>query len=168
MPKTAKKEKMQQHMQTIAEEDDGIKSKTQITYTRATSYKRQETITTEYEDSVDLGKFPVALTCQFCCKDVKTTVEKKSSRQLYSDDDWFMNNCGYATMLLCAPIWLFIPCFYLFSRKPWRMTTHTCPNCNVQVGVFCGNKTRLFRTAGPPEVQFAELKKRRLQRRSSM
>ena len=161
-------EKSQQHMQTIVEEQNGKRRKSQITYTRTTSYKRQDTITTEYEDNVDLGKQPVSLTCQFCCRDVKTIVEEKSAKAIYSKDDWTMNNCGYVTMLMCAPIWLFIPCCYLFSRKPWRMTTHTCPSCNVQIGVFCGNKTRLFRISGTPEVQYAELKKRRMERRSSM
>ena len=154
------------HQMTSENQDSTTKA--QITYTRSASYKRQDTITTEYEDNVELGKEPTLLTCQFCFKDVTTEVQEKSSKAMYSNDDWRMNNCGYATMLLCAPLWLFIPCCYLFARKPWRMTTHSCPNCNVQVGVYCGGKTRLFRIAGAPEVQFAELKKRRLQRRSSM
>jgi len=166
MPNSANKS--QQYMQTIAEEENGKRPKAQITYTRTTSYKRQDTITTEYEDNVELGKTPVTLTCQFCCREVTTVIEEKSSKHIYSEDDWVMNNCGYGTMLVCAPLWLFIPCCFLFSRKPWRMTTHTCPNCNVQIGVFSGNKTRLFRTSGPPEVQYAELKKRRMERRSSM
>ena len=155
----------QMKMEKITEDKENAPA---ITYTRSVSYKRHDTVTTECEENTHLGKTPAFVTCQFCYKEVETQVEEQSAKEMYSNEDWYMNNCGYATMLLCSPIWLFLPCLYLFSRKPWRMTTHKCPICNVYIGVHSGKKTRLFRNSGAPAVQFAELKARKRQRMSSI
>lgn len=167
MPRSFSRTSDKRSVDDELEREPSIK-KQPITYTRSTSKKRHDTIATEDEENTFLGKSPAKVVCHFCCEEVRTITEEKSSKEMYSKDDWCMNNCGYVTMFICAPIWLFIPCVYLMKRKPWKMTTHTCPNCNVYIGVHSAGKTRLFRKPGPPENQFAELKYRRKERRTSL
>ena len=152
----------------IEMERESSLKKVPITYTRSANARRHDTIATEDEENTYLGKSPTNVVCQFCYEEVRTVTEQMSAKAMYSSDDWCMNNCGYVTMFVCSPIWLFLPCIYLIKRKPWKMTTHTCPNCNVYIGVHNGGKTRLFRISGPPEQQLADLKKRRRERRTSL